>query len=272
MNLDAYLLFVSGEKPFLDPQIRAFPGSVARTAMLPSIVQWVAKEKGEKPIRILEIGSWMGSSTLAWVEGLTVFHQTNGQIFCADLWGQNKTTEYQPGQVVYKSVPSTFAYDVFSYNMRVSNCQSLITRVIGDSIYSLSGLRDNWFDIIYIDGSHRYDVVAEDIRNARRLITDGGIICGDDLELEIDQCDPTALEQQKNQDQGHDPLNNQAYHPGVTLAVAEAFGPVNPFIGLWALRGQGEEFAPFDLSVLPRRIPSFFPDYAANEARRVLNI
>src|SRR5207249_9617995 len=47
----------------------------------------------------------------------------------------------------------------------------------------LSKLPDKHYGLIYVDGSHKYDDVSFDLSAASRLLRDGGILCGDDLEL-----------------------------------------------------------------------------------------
>ena len=45
------------------------------------------------------------------------------------------------------------------------------------------------FDIAFIDGDHAYTAVLRDLQAACELIRDGGILCGDDLELQIAEID-----------------------------------------------------------------------------------
>jgi len=211
-----------------------------------------------------------GTSALAWAEGLSKYHGRKGCVFCVDVWDRWSGLEFQEGQIVARDTVLQVAYDIFSYNIKVARLDDIIFPIIGDSRTALDALRDGYFDIIYIDGHHGYEYVLSDIRNAKRLISDGGIICGDDLEKQVGEVDNIALKAQKDQIAGSDPLSGSPYHPGVTLAVFEEFGTINPFIGLWAVRKAGTEFDSVDLEVLPRVIPSWFPSERVEQARQLL--
>jgi predicted O-methyltransferase YrrM len=57
------------------------------------------------------------------------------------------------------------------------------TIIFGDSRLVLPRLRGYW-DIIYIDGCHEYDVVKEDIKNSWPLLEEGGILLLDDYGMD----------------------------------------------------------------------------------------
>src|SRR4029077_1273653 len=75
-------------------------------------------------------------------------------------------------------------FKLFLHNIRAANVAHMVDYRVGDARQVLPDLPDAEFDIVYIDGSHLYESVRADIRDAKRLIRDGGIICGDDLELQ----------------------------------------------------------------------------------------
>ena len=50
--------------------------------------------------------------------------------------------------------------------------------------YLIKKLYKNNFDLIYPDGDHSYHGVSVDIDNCCSLVRDGGILCGDDLEIQ----------------------------------------------------------------------------------------
>ena len=94
----------------------------------------------------------------------------------------------------------------------------------------------NKYDIIFIDGSHHYLDVFNDITESERLLRSGGIICGDDLELLLKQCDQEFAKMNTQSDYIKDPRSGKYFHPGVTLAVGEFFGDVSSFSGFWPMR------------------------------------
>jgi ubiquinone/menaquinone biosynthesis C-methylase UbiE len=69
------------------------------------------------------------------------------------------------------------SYDLF--NNDLSSC-SFISRHLGRSIDVMSQFPDDSFDIVYIDASHSYEDVRDDIKSARRITKNGGlIVCND---------------------------------------------------------------------------------------------
>ena len=61
------------------------------------------------------------------------------------------------------------------------NIKIQMTRGASSSVLPL--LKDDSFDLIYIDGDHKYENSKNDIAQAKRLVKKTfGIICGDDLE------------------------------------------------------------------------------------------
>ena len=46
-------------------------------------------------------------------------------------------------------------------------------------------LKDEFFDIVDIDGSHYYLDIYHDIVNSERILMPGRLICGDDLEIQL---------------------------------------------------------------------------------------
>lgn len=45
----------------------------------------------------------------------------------------------------------------------------------------LSLLQDRHFDLVFVDGNHAYEYVLEDLRNFRPLVSNAGVLVGDDF-------------------------------------------------------------------------------------------
>lgn len=122
------------------------------------------------PVRILEIGSWEGRSTLFL---LTYF--TRGHLTAVDTWAGNE--EHQ----------DKTTWDVLGLEARFdSNVGPLAARLTkrkGSSLHVLPQLleEDQKFDIIYVDGSHVADDVLTDGITSWRLLKQGGILIFDDF-------------------------------------------------------------------------------------------
>lgn len=93
-------------------------------------------------------------------------------------------------------------------------------------------LQEGAFDFVYIDGSHYYKDVKEDITAALRVANKKfSIICGDDLEVGVRE-DLLELAKQ-NIDRDFIQTPTASFHPGVLIAVHEAFRQVNCTNGFW---------------------------------------
>lgn len=121
-------------------------------------------------LRILEIGSWEGRSTLFF---LTYF--TRGHLTAVDTWAGGD--EHQD------SAARDLSDLEERFDANLAPCASRLTKRKGSSLRVLPELlaEDQKFDVIYVDGSHFADDVLTDGINAWRLLKQGGIVIFDDL-------------------------------------------------------------------------------------------
>jgi hypothetical protein len=89
------------------------------------------------------------------------------------------------------------------------------------------------------------------------LLASGGILCGDDLDLEYDQCDAEFARRNRDAQPAVDPKTGHMFHPGVTLAVNEAFPRVGNYFGFWAVTREADGWVPFEF----RGETCFIPDH-----------
>jgi len=223
-----------------------------RYAYMGAVVEFLAKSGLRGPLRILEVGSWAGASAITWAKALQrFFHE--GEVTCVDTWQPyiDPTIDASPMfEVMTQAARDGSIYQIFRNNLRAAGVEDMVRVRVGASSEVLSGFLDENFHVIYIDGSHKYEDVALDLANAKRLVAPGGIVCGDDLELQLEQVDRerNAAGVRAGHDTIVDAASNLLYHPGVTLAVAEAFGPVGAWSGFWATQRDGSEWRTIDLS------------------------
>jgi predicted O-methyltransferase YrrM len=204
---------------------------------------------------ILEIGSWVGRSTILWASVLQKMCP-KGKILCIDPWGIycEISAEYPKGQTrqrMAEAVRSDSAMKLYLHNIKTSGNSTRVTYIRGYSQDILPLLRDESFDFIYIDGDHSYNGVRSDIRHAKRLAKINGIICGDDLEKQRDELpentvnpesadyiDPASVDYSANPlSQGIKEPHALECHYGVTMAVWEEFQThVTAREGFWMTR------------------------------------
>ena len=62
----------------------------------------------------------------------------------------------------------------------------IIRPMVMDSLCAANLIRDNTFDLVFLDADHRYHPFCNDIRIWLRKITTGGILCGHDCDILYD--------------------------------------------------------------------------------------
>ncbi len=119
--------------------------------------------KGKENVTLLEIGSFEGRSCIWFLENILT-HPTSS-ITCVDVFSGN--WEY-----------------LFDHNIRISGLRDKVKKMKGTSGSVLPNLREDSFDIIYVDGSHEAANVLMDAVAGWLLLKPGGIMIFDDYEWE----------------------------------------------------------------------------------------
>jgi len=126
------------------------------------------------PVRILEIGSWVGESALAMREAAG---DTPVEINCVDTWqgSANDAT----GEIVRRVGGSATMMDYFKQNVSKYLGESIIAH-LGRSPEIAESFVGQTFDLIFLDGGHAYHEISADIRAWLPHVAPGGVICGHD--------------------------------------------------------------------------------------------
>ena len=141
-----------------------------------------------KPISILEIGSWIGSSAVSWKAASEKYEQDT-TIYCIDTWLGSPEhylstagNEWDIEKLSIADKGPTF-FEEFLRNIHSSGYSKCILPMRADSHSALKYLASQKvvFDIIYVDGAHDEISVFRDVTHAFGLLTEGGVICGDDF-------------------------------------------------------------------------------------------
>lgn len=203
--------------------------------------------------RILEVGSWAGWSAIVWAKALQDCKQKAGAVVCVDPWTSYLDLNANRAPV-YGAMAAATKRDaimrLFYHNVRTAGYAATVHPLRGASDCCLPMLRDAWFHLVFIDGDHSYAAVKRDLENASRLVCDGGLLCGDDLELQFQDLDEARLRENLHHDYPLDSRSKERFHPGVTLAVWEFFGQrISGWDGLWAMRKVGNAWQPVNLGL-----------------------
>jgi len=129
----------------------------------------------DRPIRILEIGSWEGRSAVFF---LTFFRRS--QIVCVDTFAGNAEEQ------AYKLFSTAGVEARFDRNL--ASFAGRVEKIKSQSVSALQRLEQQGrrFDLAYIDGSHLRDDVTADSRAVWRLLGPGGIVIWDDYTFGLD--------------------------------------------------------------------------------------
>lgn len=274
MSAQPLLKFVAGNQPLFNMEYAILSAPVRHVFMISTI--WnLTREKKRENMQILEIGSWVGASALSWAQGLKIHNDAKGTITCVDAWKPFFKDSIQSSHNVVQhmemALSTETAYQLFTHNIGTLPDSITCQHLRGQSDNILPLLRENTFDVVFIDGDHSYTPVLKDIKNSLALVKDGGIICGDDLNLQLSQVDQENALKNAEEDFIKDPKTNRNFHPGVTLAIAEIFGEVSVWGGFWAMQKRGDQWIKVSMKGMPVHFPDHFPESALKRAEDHLN-
>lgn len=143
-------------------------------------LQWLAERASERSI-VVEIGSWMGRSSKAM--GSVVA----GKLFCVDNWfeGTPKQAKYNETEWAESQIQGPDALCAkFKANVAPEMASGKIVlmrmKSVDAAVEIQKHLDGRKADMVFIDGSHDYLRVLEDISAWRKLVVPGGILCGHD--------------------------------------------------------------------------------------------
>ncbi|MBI1778982.1 MAG: class I SAM-dependent methyltransferase [Proteobacteria bacterium] len=268
MTLTPAFYSVSGGKPYFPKGLFGIQSHVVRYVFMQATVHLLAKAGPGVPLRILEVGSWVGASALTWLFGLDQYAGGKGTVFCCDLWEPyhpiderrrgligGALPEDDPALAMEVAANAGIPFELFIYNVKVAGGGDRVVAIKARSDQALPALADASFDLVYVDGDHRMDAVRGDVAQGQRLVRPGGILCGDDFDEPLEAVDAAFARAQTEADWLRDPKSGKGFHPGVTVALADAFGSVSAYGGYWLMRKTDTGWEKVDLAGQPVRFP-----------------
>jgi predicted O-methyltransferase YrrM len=248
---------LKNREPYLDGMF-GFAGPLIRQIFMASIIWRLAQDFNSSCFRMLEVGSWCGASMLTWANSMSEYDFINGQITCVDAWEpyiDTKINHSEKYRHIETALREGYPLRVFNHNVQFAPDGIIVNAIRGHSAEVLSSLSMNKYNCVYIDGDHSYETVRADIIKSMPLVIDGGILCGDDLEIQEDECSTAVINNYPEIDFYYDTTLDKHFHPGVTRAVGEIFGRVSVWEGVWAMRKQGKIWKPVSLEGMPFYCP-----------------
>jgi predicted O-methyltransferase YrrM len=234
-------------RPYFGSYMQSAQTWTSRAPHMRAAIDAELRRRNGEPFQVLEIGSWAGQSAVLWAQALRE-HANAGRVLCIDPWQPYMRDDYFEGAhetltVMDRAARRDRIFGLFWHNVKASGVVDHVVPIRGRSHDVLSLLREARFDLVFVDGSHAYSDCRRDLELAAPLVRDGGLLCGDDLELQLDAVDAEFAEASREADYVRDPKSQRDFHPGVCLAVARFFGRrVSAREGFWLQRRRGESW------------------------------
>ena len=130
------------------------------------MINWIDNIRPTKEMRIIEIGSYIGESTM-------IFADRFKEVVSVDPY----INDYDLEDAACSFAPFDKVYEQFVRNtLSVPNIKSI--RETSENAFSI--LKDQQWDMVYIDGLHTLEGVSYDIAHYKTIIKPGGFVCGHD--------------------------------------------------------------------------------------------
>ncbi len=227
---DTYNDFVKGySKPSNDPDVITRLGDggcvISDLSFLYEILRFVLK----KDMKVAEIGVWTGKTTLLLGSAVKEF---NGEVYAIDHFKGQTSLDPKKGHPQANFEDWSGGYnipEILIRNLQVHKIDDVVNVMKSSSIEASKAFNDSFFDFIFIDASHDYDSVKEDLDSWYPKLKIGGIIAGHDFTEKL-----SLKKAQELWNNYKEKFVDCKCHPGVLLAVIEKFPGVNNGLGrIW---------------------------------------
>ena len=130
------------------------------------MINWIDNIRPTQEMRIIEIGSYIGESTM-------IFADRFKEVVSVDPY----INDYDLEDAACSFAPFDKVYEQFVRNtLSIPNVKSI--RETSQNAFSI--LKDQQWDMVYIDGLHTLEGVSYDIAHYKTIIKPGGFVCGHD--------------------------------------------------------------------------------------------
>lgn len=218
------------KRPYFGGYMVAALGGGGRHVAMKALIERELSMSNGNEYRLLEIGSWAGQSAVLWASACKKAQK--GKVYCIDHWAADR----QAPKSMKDAVKNNKILKLFLHNIATSGLNDYVVILKGPSD-DVAPVLAAVFDLIYIDGDHGYTQFKKDLQHYSKLVKTGGILCGDDLELQPDDVNQSFALAHKEENYIVEPRTKQYFHPGVNVGIWETFGGrVSMWDGFWALR------------------------------------
>jgi SAM-dependent methyltransferase len=175
--------------------------------------------------RVLQVGCAQGGDAVA-IANVLKLPMVNGTLDIVDWFKGNltvdKTEEWSYNENNVESWKSHLWSEAKKFKV-----DDIITVYEGDSREVLPTLKDDFYDIIFIDGGHEYSIIKSDIENGYEKLKKGGIIVFDDISGDKEMYVKYDLKNAPShviETDTYEFFDNNRFHAGAFKAFYEFFG------------------------------------------------
>ncbi len=186
------------------------------------LLRALAESVANPGCKFLEVGSWCGDS--ARILG-KIAQENGGYLFCVDWWKGNVGTD------LANIAKKEDIFSLFWKNMCREGLEDVVVPIRANSDVASLILKDHVFELVFLDGDHRFEATLNDIKKYAPLVRkENGILCGHDCDGYISDFDMDLIENGKNLD------TYKNIHCGVVLAVGTAFKNYSIDHNIWSIK------------------------------------
>ncbi len=150
---------------------KSFFGYERKYNILFSYEIFLKKNFLNKNINILEIGTYEGGCAVYFLKYLR-----NSKLQVIDTWSKNFQKGTLDENIDFNYVEKNFDYNISDFQSRTKKYKGTSEDFFKDNKNKI-----NYFDLIYVDGSHHYQDVINDANEAWLTLKNGGIMIFDDF-------------------------------------------------------------------------------------------
>jgi hypothetical protein len=185
---------------------------------------------GDQPALAIEVGTWFA---LGSTEVIAAMLPCGSKMICVDSYEiPTETTTRSAARMSYLCDYARAHASQKIIRLEDKRPDVQIHLQINKSVGTLRTFEDEIVDFIYLDGSHSYSELMNEIAISLRILRLGGILCGDDLDAL--PSDDLVHECQPHRNKDLLQLKDGRFvHPGVICAIADALPNVEYDAGHW---------------------------------------
>ena len=173
--------------------------------------------------RVLQIGCAQGGDAVENAKILKLPH-INGELHVID-WFKGNLTVDEEEEWFYREENAPLWRNHLESEAEKFNVLDRITIFEGDSREMIHKVKDNYYDIVFIDGGHEYNIVKSDIENGFKKLKPNGIMVLDDFSGGADAYNRFDIKNATSEMLEKDTwsFNGVTIHVGVVKAAHEFF-------------------------------------------------